>query len=36
MDTTPSPWLLGWMAVGSVTAGVLYVVQTVRQLALLP
>jgi hypothetical protein len=36
MNTTPSPWLLGWMAVGSVTAGVLYVVETLRHAALLP
>ena len=36
MNTTLSPWLLGWIAVGSFTAGVLYVVQTLRQVALLP
>ena len=35
VNTTPSPWLLGWMVLGSFTAVVLYLVQVLRQAALL-
>jgi hypothetical protein len=35
VNTTPSPWLLGWMVLGSFAAVVLYVVQVLKQAALL-
>jgi hypothetical protein len=35
MTPTPSPWLLGWVVLGSVTALVVYVVHALQQAALL-
>jgi hypothetical protein len=35
VNTTPSPWLLGWMVLGSFAAVVLYLVQVLKQAALL-
>ena len=32
VNTTPSPWLLGWMVLGSFTAVVLYLYRIPRQL----
>jgi hypothetical protein len=36
MNTTPSPWLLTGMVLGSFTAAVVYFVQALHEAALVP
>jgi hypothetical protein len=36
VNTTPSAWLLGWLALGAFAAGGLYFVQALQRAALLP